>query len=124
MHRGPLGALPPESPIAGSSSVATLRARTARSLSGNRQGGSPHAPHARSNPKDWQGDWSLACVLALGAELQRGDAGGDIEPGLALDRQGLQGDRTIEAADQGIGAQAKPGRDLGGGTGIAALKGA
>ena len=60
--------------------------------------------------------------LTLGAELERGDAGSDIQPGLALDRQGLQRDRTIEAADQGIGAQAQTGRHLGGGAGIAALR--
>jgi hypothetical protein len=41
MHRGPFGALPPDSPIAGSSSVATLPREDRPFLSGNRQGGSP-----------------------------------------------------------------------------------
>src|SRR3954465_15619 len=58
MHRGPLTALPPVSPIAGSSSVATLPREDRPFLSGNRQGGSPHALHARSNRQPWQGDCS------------------------------------------------------------------
>ena len=58
MHRGPLAALPSVSPIAGSSSVATLPREDRPFLSGNRQGGSPHALHARSNRQPWQGDCS------------------------------------------------------------------
>ena len=39
-------------------------------------------------------------------QFQRADAGGGIEPDLALDRQRLQRHRTVRAADQRIGADA------------------
>ena len=49
---------------------------------------------------------ATAADLLREMQLQRANAGGGIQPDLALDRERLQRYRTIRAADQRIGADA------------------
>src|SRR6266702_4309342 len=65
--------------------------------------------------------WSLPEPASTGrAEVDRPDPGGDVEAAIALEAQGLQGDRVVGAADQRIGAEADTDGGAGGASGIAA----
>src|SRR6266478_6560242 len=58
------------------------------------------------------------------AQIDAGDTCGDVQTGLALERKRLQFDGAIGAADQHIGADARPHGGLGAGAAIASRKGA
>ena len=63
------------------------------------------------------------CALGLEFEAYDADAGGDVEAGIALDAQGLQRDRLVEAADQDIGPKTDAEGRARGGPGIVARQG-
>jgi hypothetical protein len=66
------------------------------------------------------GDRGRLPNLAPVTQRHRGDAGGDIETGIALDADRLQRDRAVGAADQNIGADPDADRGAAGGADIIA----
>src|ERR1700730_9903866 len=60
--------------------------------------------------------------LRLVAQTDRSDAGGDIQPGIALDAERLQRDRAVGAANQYIGSGTHPHGGTAGGADIIAVE--
>src|SRR4051812_35890066 len=132
MHRGPvldlpLGAIgfhplpPPRRVLADASRPNALPVVVSWQEVSGRGPGTPGCPDAakvlRGQAKTRPGIRGNTVMCAggstSGAQLQVGDADRQVEPGLASERNRLQGDRAVRTADEHVGPETGPERRLG-----------